>query len=133
MWELGGGVWKEKGFVTCMFRYVSDTPPQKNKGGNIKIKTNKYLNNDITKLVPAVVTVTYGDMEMRQLKGKDHFLSAVTVQEIKWLLAEKRLQLFLQTNCFYCLSGFSIMVEEPRGHEEPRPRVPTSKEPLRWD
>lgn len=73
-----------------MFRYVSDTPPQE-KQTNIKIKTNKYLNNDITKLVPAVVTVTYGDMEMRQLKGKDHFLSAVAVQEIKWLLTEKKI------------------------------------------
>lgn len=82
---MGGGM-KGKGlrdmYVQICFRHP---PPKKkqNKERNIKIETNKYLNNDITKLVPAVVTVTYGDMEMRQLKGKDHFLSAVTVQEIK--------------------------------------------------
>lgn len=40
---------------------------------NSKIKTNKYLNNDIAKLVPAVVAVMFSVTEMKAFRGKEAF------------------------------------------------------------
>lgn len=47
-----------------------------------KNQTNKYLNNDVTKLVPALVTVSLSVMEIKA-RGKKHFLPSVAVLQIK--------------------------------------------------